>query len=253
MESIEDLLKNLGLDPEAAYKAYHQLLQIVTRAGAPGNEDDRAMVATALAGHLGALLTTVAEARKAGGGKISPTREAYVCHRVLRLLSYVGGAKEVPAIVPALADDDVQEMARFALDRNGSEEATDALIAAFDQVGPTFRIGVIGALGERRGAKVLKVLQTAGASDADPSVRIAAVEALAKHSDASSDPIMEQMTKAECPQCRQRAHQARVRLAETLRAAGKRSEAAAIYRAVKSSGAEAPQKKAAEIGLKAVS
>lgn len=247
MASIKELVKQLDDKQEVAYRAYKALEGIVTRASAPANDQERAAAAADLAAELNAMT----KPEKDKNGKEKPPKLVHstrVRNRVARLLSYVAGAKEVPALVQALADLEVREMARFALDRNTSNEATQALIKTLDEVGPTFRTGVVNALGKRQGAGVLARLRQA-TEDEDGQVRIAAVEGLANFADASNDAFITKATKAKCPRCRTRAHQARVRLAEKLRKAGKKSAAKRIYKAVCAGDADEPQKKAAEIGL----
>ena len=251
MASIKELAKQLGGDQEAAYRAYKALEQIVTRASAPGNDRERAAAAADLAAELHAR----GEPKKDKKGNETPgdlIHSSRTRNKIARLLSYVAGAGQVPALTKLLGDLEVREMARFALDRDASAEATEALIKALDeQVGPEFRVGVVNALSKRTGANVLKALKQA-AQDEDRPVRIAAVEALSGFPDPAHDPLIAKATQADCTRCRARAHKARVRLAETLSKAGKKAAARRIYNAIQSSDADDPQKKAAEIGLKAI-
>jgi len=251
MATIKELVKQMGGEQKAASTAYRALEDMATRAGAPGSEARRATVAA----DLGAELTAMTEPKKDEKGKDIPPRLVHssrIRAKVARLLSYVAGAEEVPALVQALGDLEVREMARFALDRNISAAATEALIKALDdQVGPIFRTGIVSALGKRKGANVLSALQKA-AEHEKCHVRIAAIEALANFADASNDAFIAKATRAQCPGCRARANKARVRLAETLCQAGNKPAARRIYKAIRASNAEAPQKKAAEIGLKSL-
>jgi HEAT repeat protein len=122
------------------------------------------------------------------------------------------------------------------------------LIAALDQVGPEFRVGVINALGKRRGPDVVAALHQQ-AADPNPEVRLAAVEALANAPEASNDDPIAAAGRTDSPRGKSRANKARIRLAETLRNAGNKPAAIAIYRSVASSDADAPQKKAAQRAL----
>ena len=251
MASIKELAKQLGGDQEAAYRAYKALAEIVTRASAPDNDQERAAAAADLAAELHAR----GEPKKDKNGKEKPgdlIHSSRTRAKIARLLSYVAGAGQVPALTELLGVLDVREMARFALDRNASTEATDALIKALDeQVGPDFRVGVVNALSKRTGANVLKALKQA-TQDEDRPVRIAAVEALSRFPDPGHDVLIAEATQADCRRCQARAHKARVRLAETLGKAAKKSAARRIYNAIRSSDADDPEKKAAEIGLKAI-
>ncbi len=250
--SIKELATELGdNDQGVAYKAYKSLEAIATRASAPDNGPKRAKVAAELAADLNAMT----KPEKDDKGKDKPRKlihSSRTRNKIIRLLSYVAGAKEVPALAKILGDLDLREMARFALDRNTSDEATTALIKALDdEVGPCFRSGLVNALGRRKGVTALAALKSA-AEDEDRQVRIVAVEALSNFADASSDALIVKATKADCPRCRARAHKARVRLAETLCRKGNKSAAKRICNAIRASDACPPQKEAAERVLKAM-
>jgi len=250
MPSIKELVGQLGGDQEAAFRAYKAIEDIVTRASAPENDKERAAAAADLAAELNAKT----EPEKDDKGKEKPPRlihSARVRSKIARLLGYVAADKEVPALVEALDDLDVREMARFALDRSISPKTTEALINALeDQVGPDFRTGVVNALAKRGCARSLAALKKTAESDEDRPVRIAAVEALANFADPSNDALIAKAAKADCPKCRVRANKARMRLAETLCKAGDKSAARKIYKAICASDACPPQKKAAEMALK---
>jgi HEAT repeat protein len=167
------------------------------------------------------------------------------------MLAYIGTEKEVPALAEMLKSLDVREMARFALDANPSDAATAALIEGLADVGPTFRTGVVNALGKRRGENAQAALRDIASGDPDPDMQIAAVEALANYPDRGNDDLIYKMTQNSDPATRSRARKARVRLAATLLKAGNKTAARAIYTDIKSGGADPAQIKAAEIGLKA--
>lgn len=249
MEAIESMTQQLGAaDQTAAYKAYQSMLKMVTVL--PGNDAGQR-------GEIAAMMATQLTATVPGGqdqeGKELPPKIRHspeVRNRLLQLLAYVPTPKEVPAIAKAMKDLQLREMARLALARNHTPEATQALVAALkQQCGPEFRVGVVNALAGRDDAEVTQALREA-VGDVDLPVRIAAAEALALQPDPANDALIARLTKAECSQCRYRAHQARVRLAATLAEAGNKSAARTIYKAVVRSDTDAAQKKAAEIGLK---
>jgi len=248
MPDIKELVKKMGdSDPAVAHEAYRGLENVATRAGKRGN-NERAQIAAAMTAEL--------NARKAPGkdknGKKKPgglVHSAAVRNKLVRLLSYIAGDAEVPVLAELTRDLDLREMARFTLERIPSEAATKALIKALDEVGPDFRVGVIGALAKRRSDGAPAALRKA-AEDGEKPVRIAAVEALANFPDPSHDALIAKATRADCRQCRARAHKARVRLAETLAKAGSKRAAKRIYNAIRQSDAGGPQKKAAELALK---
>jgi len=251
MSEFKELIQELGKGQEAAYKANKELLAVVTGASEPGKAGHAREVARALAAELNALTP----ARKDDKGKDVPQALLYsaaVRCRIAQLLCYVAGAEEVPALDAAMNDMDVREAARMALEVNPSPEATKALLKAMEAVGPVFRVGIVNALGRRKPAEAVTQLQELAMNDPEAEVRIAAVEALSKIPEAGSDSSFVQVAKSECPCTRSRANKARVRLAETLRLAGQKEAAARIYRAIERSDADAAQKKAAELGLKAL-
>jgi len=78
---------------------------------------------------------------------------------------------------------------------------------------------------------------------------MAVLEALADIPDPAHDAVIEKATRREAGPERARAHIARARLAETLRAAGNRDAALRVYRAIQASDAPEPQKKAARLAV----
>ncbi len=251
MSELTQRIEDLGSDDQVvAYQAYQSLLATVRGAGAPGNESKRAEVAGELAGEL----TATRPGGKDDKGKEKPPvikHAARIRNQVARLLSYVGGENEVGALAAAMEDLDVREMARFALDRNTAYGATKALVDGLDKIGPAFRVGVINGVAKKNGYDSVQAIRKV-TKDADAAVRMAAIEALATMADPEGDKFIAKATKRGSAQDRMRAHKARVRLAEGLRAAGNHTVAASVYRAIRGSDAAAPQKKAAELGLKAL-
>ncbi|HOA71877.1 MAG TPA: HEAT repeat domain-containing protein [Phycisphaerae bacterium] len=251
MDPKVEMLKSLGnADPVVAYKAYYSLEMAALAFTAPGRTAVREEMATFLAGELNATDPGGKDAQ----GKNKPPVPRYtiaVRRQIIQLLGYVGGAAEVPALAAALKNLELREAARCALEVNPSAEATDALLAALDDVGPEFRVGVVNALGTRGGEKVVKALQGL-VNDEDREVRIAAAYALARIGDAGSDATLVALSKQECRLTRQAAHRARVRLADTLARRGDTVTARKIYQDIRHSEAGEPQKKAAEIALAAM-
>lgn len=244
MVSIRDLLKKMGdSDPAVAFEAYKLNQESIVNVTAPGAEDQFKEFATTLAQELNAV--------EGEGDKKKLVHTTEVRNKICRLLGYVLHADVVPALAQALTDDNVREMARFALDFNTSDAATKALADALDGVGPDFRTGIVNALGRRKGQAALAALQKA-ALDHDPAVRMAAVEALANFPDPNNDLIMLRAVTETEPAMRNRACRARLRLAETLSKAGKKPAARKIYQSVRSSNAGNAQRRAAEIGLKSM-
>ncbi len=248
--SINELVAKLGADsPGEAFAAFKQMMEMARRATAPGKESERAEIAAALAEELNAQTP----ATKNEKGKEIPPQPKYsarVRGKICEVIEVVGGAKEVPALVKAMEGFDVREPARCALAVNPSDEATEALVKALEAVGADYRVGVVNALGRRPGEKVVGVLRAAAASDEDPAVRMAAVQALANIPEpANAEVVLKtaQCTKAGCTAW---VWKSAVRLAENLRKAGLKAEATELYRKIEAQGPDA-QKAAAGIGLEA--
>lgn len=266
MDLNEKNLKTLDGDQVVAFQTYEALSGDALKSTAPGKTQDRKKIAAFLAAELNATDPDNSpdpedkDKGKKGKGKEEKKKEKprivrysfAVRNKVIRLLGIVAGGAEVPALVTAMKELELREAARCALDRVQSKAATDALIAALKDVGPEFRVGVVGSLGDRSGNKVVKALQGL-ADDVDHEVRLAAFDALAKIPDAGSDAVLAAAAKCKCPVARQGAIKARVRLAETLARSGDKANARRIYEDIRrSDAAGAPQKKAAEIGIKAM-
>jgi len=251
--TIQEWVAQLGSENAAeAFKAYKQLEETATRASAPGSEAKCAEVAAELAAELNAIKTPATKNEKGKDVPPQPKYSSTVRGKICRLLACVGGANQVPALVKAIGELEVREMARWSLDRNRSEAATDALIKALNEVGTEFRVGVVGSLGKRKCAMAMAALQDVANADAEPEVRINAVEVLANFPEPANADVILKATQCACPLHSTRAWKAAVRLAENLRKAGKKSDAAALDRKI-GSGAPAAQKTAAKIGLAATS
>jgi HEAT repeat protein len=243
MKSISELVEQLGSDDQkVAYQARQELAKLSAIASKPDAGQPE------LANGLAAELTATTKAIRNGKEQETPKHSAVVKNQLVQYLSILGTDSHVAVLSAALSSLETREMARWALDRIPSEAATKALVSAFEQVGPEFRTGVINALGKRKGAEVQAALLKA-ASDSEMSVRLAAIEALANFPEPSNDEPIASAAKAGPPRARARANKARVRLAETLRNAGKKDAAVAIYKSIVGNDADEPQKKAARLAL----
>jgi len=68
---------------------------------------------------------------------------------VLRWLRSIGTAASVPTLAALLTDEKYAHMARYALVRNPSEQAVEALRAALSKVSDEVKVGVIASLATR--------------------------------------------------------------------------------------------------------
>jgi len=244
--AISEWAGKLGDDePAVACKAYRQIEQEAVKAGAKGRQ-----AMDEVADALAAELTAMTPERKNDEGKTippEPVHSAKARNAICRLLAYVGGSKQVPALAGQIKDLDTREMARWSLDRNTSDEATDALIAALGEIGPVFRTGVVNALGARQSGKATEALRKTALEDAITEVRINAIEALANIPDGENAVVVMRAAMSAEPAHTTRTYKAAIRLADRFARAGKTKEATGIYRMV-STSEDAPeaQKKAAE-------
>lgn len=153
--------------------------------------------------------------------------KAFLC----RQLSLVGSAEAVPALARMLPDQEMSHHARFALERMPCPEALAALRDALAKTEGRLLVGVINSLGERKDAASVPAL-TKLAGGADEAVAEAAVAALGKiGGDEAVKAIAAARAKAS-EKLRPAATDAWLLAADGLVAAGKKAEAAAIYKAV---------------------
>jgi HEAT repeat protein len=242
-------------DQVVACFAYQSLLEQVMRAGTPGQDELQGKLAAALGEALTAPAAPNAPAARPSGNPflaaVASQTPSYrhtprVRVNLARLLGYIPHDAAVPYLAKALEDLDARDMARCSLERHPSEEALGALVGGLDAVGTTFRVGVAYSLAKRQGPRAAAALRKA-AEDPQPEVRLAALEALADIPDPGHDAVIEKAIRTEVGPERARAHIARARLAEALRAAGNRDAALRVYRAIQASDAPEPQKKAARL------
>ncbi len=246
MDDVKNLVEQLGsADLIKSFQARRALELAIATAGAPGHDTDRAELSSRLVSELLAKSDS-------GDSQGQPRRMAEVRHQLARLVSTIAGPTEVPALAPALADFDVRESARFALDRMTDAAATKALAdAAATSVGQEFRVGVMSALGRRDSPESTAALR-AGAEDTDTEVRLAAAEALAHSGVAETDLIIAAAAKgpgSARSRAQKRVARARIRLAENVARNGNKDAARKIFQAVAADAADDAQKQAAERGL----
>ena len=174
-----------------AFQARRGLWLLISAAGAPGKESDRAVLAAGLAGEL--------SPRMIDKDKVEKNRRSRSRNQIAIALADIAGDPEIPALVEALYDFDVRECARFALARTPSAAATAALAeTAQKAVGVEYRVGAIGSLGHRAGDIAVDALKQVR-DDTGIEVRLAAAESLAEQPDASGDAIIARSAKTSAP------------------------------------------------------
>ncbi|MEX2093130.1 MAG: hypothetical protein WD971_10660 [Pirellulales bacterium] len=154
----------------------------------------------------------------------------YSCRKLMR----IGTAACVPALAALLGDKELSHMARYALERIPSDEASAALRDALGKVGGELKIGVIasiGARGERASIGVLaKELSTS-----DPAISRSAALALGAIPGGVSAAALEKF-KVEEGEPSVAATDAKLACAEGLLATGKKSEALSVYKGLAGDG-----------------
>ena len=153
--------------------------------------------------------------------------KAFLC----RQLSLVGSAEAVPTLAKLLPDKEMSHPARFALERMPCPEAVAALRDALSKVQGALLVGVVNSLGERKDAtSVPALIKLAGG--ADEAVTEAAVAALGKIGGSDAAKAIAAARTKVSEKVRPAATDAYLLAADGLVAAGKKAEAAAIYKQV---------------------
>ncbi|HVJ81532.1 MAG TPA: hypothetical protein VNC50_10720, partial [Planctomycetia bacterium] len=142
-------------DGKERYRAQLALTRETARVGKPGAEGERKELAKAIVDET--LASKGGERRDNRRRPLPPTpvHSAATRRELLRYASEVSGAEEVPGLLKCATDFDLRDMARYALERTGGEEAVKALCeVATKALGSDFRLGAIGALARRSGGGV---------------------------------------------------------------------------------------------------
>jgi HEAT repeat protein len=198
-------------DVGPAYKPRYVAHALAVYVMGPGKQKERAAVTEALVGRLGAA------------DRPKGLRAFFV-----RTLQQCGDASHVAALAPLLTDEELADPAAQAMVTLGGDAA--ALLAkALPGATGRGRLAIIQALGGLRDASAVEALLKA-AEDADENVRLTAVWALARGGDARAVDAVVKATEATETWPRRQATRAAFALAEGLAAAGKKEDAAKVFR-----------------------
>jgi HEAT repeat protein len=169
---------------------------------------------------------------------------------VCRYLMAIGTAASVPALAALLSDEKLAHMGRYALERIPGPEAAAALRGALAKSAGKLKIGVISSLGGR------KDNESAGAlaelvGDGDVAIATSAVKSLGM----IRSPEAAKAISAATPDAKVKpaATDAALACAEALLAAGKNTDALAIYKKVQADDQRKHVKLAATRGMLAAS
>ena len=111
-----------------------------------------------------------------------PAKE-YIC----RQLALIGTARSVPALAGMLADAELSDCARFALEAIPAASVDNALRAALDEANGNPLVGIVNTLGERRDRKAVPALS---------EMRNSSDSVLAKAAEAALRKIAEEVSVA---------------------------------------------------------
>jgi len=170
--------------------------------------------------------------------------KSFIC----RQLWFIGTADSVPAIAKLLLDESTADMACYAIGRNSSTEASEALRDALAKAAPNVQIRIINLLGDRRDAQSVEALGEL-VFGPEPQVAEAAIAALGKIGGARAGEILVRARAKGGPDLRLAATDAYLRCAEDLVAKGQTEQAIAIYGQLAAEGEAAIVRSAAIKGL----
>jgi hypothetical protein len=209
----------------------------------------RALEVAVAAGHADAAAARKLEARLAAVLKEPVTSAAkdFVC----RQLSLVGTAESVPALAALLTDKELTGIARYGLEPIPGPEASAALRQALAAAEGLAKVGIINSLGVRRDAESITLL-TGLAADQDAQVAVAAVVALGAIGTSDAAKVLADLRAGAAESLRGAVADASLVCAEHLRAADKKVEALAIYKALAAADQPKHIRLAATRGLLAV-
>jgi len=149
--------------------------------------------------------------------------------QICRQLSLVGSAECVPAVAELLPDEKLSHMARYVLERIPAPEATKALRDALPKTKGVQKVGVLNSLGVKRDAESVPALVPLLA-DSDHQVAAAAAAALGAIGNSEAAKALADFQAKAPAALKLAAADAYLACAEALLAAGKKTEALAIYK-----------------------
>jgi HEAT repeat protein len=144
---------------------------------------------------------------------VEPTHPVAVRNYALELLGVAGGDEAVPTLALLLADAEVGEMARWALERIPGDAAGKALTDAIEKTRMVcLRAALIKTVGVKKYAGAVPVL-IKQAKDGNVAVRMEAVDALGRIGDAAAESAVLAAVDSDIARERNRAFDAYLRLA----------------------------------------
>jgi HEAT repeat protein len=166
----------------------------------------------------------------------------------IRLLGIVGRDEALPTLAAALKDEAVRDEAASSLDLVPGSGATKALLDALKGASGAFAVRLAQALGDHGDAKAVSGL-SATAKSPDPTVRVAAIRALARLGEPSALPALEALSTDAVAAVREAALEAQLRIADVYLARQQAEKALAIYQRALANATTDPQRFAALVGI----
>jgi len=145
-------------------------------------------------------------------------------HFACRQLALIGTKEQVPALAKLLADQELSQMARYALARIPGEAVDRALLDALDKTDGANKLGIINTLGSRRSNAAVEPL-TKLLSGGQAEVASEAARALGR----IGTPVAAQVLEGALKGGNSGIVDAYLDCAEALRVAGNRESAASMY------------------------
>ena len=212
-------------------EAVHALVDMLAEPGAAESDSPVRHALHALVMHAGGLAAPDrwAVAVSLATALTNRERPAEVKRFIIRQLQLCGGASVAAALGECLRDEGLYQDAAMALlaIRQGAAEQFRAALP--DAAGPR-RVAVIQALGTLKDAEAVPALRRTADRDPDPVARLEAAWALASIGDPASAAIVLKLADEGSGFDRVRATKASLLLAENLSAAGRKEDAAKVYR-----------------------
>jgi len=168
------------------------------------------------------LETRLVSALRKGG---SVTAREYLCSK----LALMGTGSCVPAVAALLTTLELATAARNTLEGIPDRQAVKALRKSLSKVKGVQKIGVINSLGTRRDAGSVRVL-SALLKDEDPAIGGAAAAALGNIATAKSARVLHEFLPTAPHTLQRQLADACLVCAERLLAAGRKADAASLYR-----------------------
>lgn len=173
----------------------------------------------------------------------------HLSHFLLRLVTVVGTAQSVPTLQKLLADKNLRESARMALQQIPGKEATAALERAFTQASdPAWKSALLMAIGARRQPSSAKLVLNALKST-QPQVRMTAITVAGEFTTTDIQKALEAIVKTGSEREKEAAQHSLARVAERLRRSAAVERATALARQLYTHGTTPAVRTAGLVGL----